>query len=100
MSGGLETVPPLEQAFREIREEIGLDESRVRCVRQGRMLEVCDPENDVEWLVNPFLFTLLEESRIRLNWENDEYRWIDPADLSALGTVPRLEETWERLSRP
>ncbi len=89
----------MAQAMREIHEETGLGEPDVRLVRQGEPLEVLDPEHDVAWRVNPFLFAVRDPSLVRLDWEHTESRWIDPGEMRDLETVPQLEETWERVCK-
>jgi hypothetical protein len=43
------------------------------------------------FLVHPFLFSAQNcEPDVRLNWENDEWRWVLPAEVPSLDTVPAL----------
>ena len=43
------------------------------------------------FLVHPFLFSAQNcEPDVRLNWENDEWRWVLPAEVPTLDTVPAL----------
>ena len=97
VSGGIEAPAPLAQAMQEILEETGLREADVRLLRQGEPLDVLDWEHGVEWRVHPFLFAVRDPSLIRLDWEHDDSRWIDPAEMGQVETVPMLKETWERV---
>jgi 8-oxo-dGTP pyrophosphatase MutT (NUDIX family) len=97
VSGGVDADTPLKQAFQEILEETGLGVDELQLIRQGKSLDIEDTENDVNWCVHPFLFSIADPSRVRLDWEHTESRWVDPSELESLDTVPRLKETWERL---
>ena len=96
VSGYLEDPTPLAQARREIREETGLPEQTVHLVRAGKALEVPDPRLDTCWVVHPFLFEIDDPEQVRLDWENLELRWVDPAEIGTLPTVPQLAEALQR----
>ncbi len=93
VSGYLEAgVTPLEQAYTEIREEMGLGSSSVTLVKAGPPLLVEDGDRGLRWLVHPFLFTLQSGQDLRLDWEALEMRWVKPSELGAYHTVPMLAE--------
>lgn len=96
ISGYLEGPTPLAQAWREIREETGLSEQAVHLVRAGEPLEVPDARLDTCWVVHPFLFEVDDPERVRLDWENLDLRWVDPAEINTLPTVPKLAEALQR----
>lgn len=82
----------LERAYREIQEEVGLTRSNVKLVKTAEPLEAIDKEHDTIWIVHPHLFKALS-AEIKLDWEHDEYKWIDPEDLAKYDTVLMLRET-------
>ncbi len=82
----------LERALKEIQEEVGLKKEDVKLVRAGEPLQVPDKERDTLWIVYPHLFKT-SNTEIKLDWEHDEYRWIDPADIANYDTVLMLRET-------
>lgn len=84
----------LERVYREIREETGLTNDMVELVRTADPLEVPDKERDTLWIVHPHLFRTSSVD-IKLDWEHDEYRWIEPRDIVNYDTVPMLKETLE-----
>jgi ADP-ribose pyrophosphatase YjhB (NUDIX family) len=93
VSGYLEAgVTPLEQAYTELREEMGLDSSSVTLVRAGEPLLVEDGDHALRWVVHPFLFTLPSGQEVQLDWEALEMRWVRPDELGAYHTVPMLAE--------
>lgn len=86
---------PIERALSEILEETSVKKDDLGLVKQGETLEVPDAEHDTLWIVHPFLFRT-KSMQIKLDWEHDEYRWIDPADIVQYDTVPMLKETLDR----
>ncbi|RNJ80412.1 MAG: NUDIX domain-containing protein [Nitrosopumilus sp. H8] len=79
---------PLCRAKTEILEETGMAEEDIRLVRSSEMMII--GSGDHRWEVFPFLFEA-SEHRIRLNWENSEYRWIGRDELGRYETVPDLQ---------
>jgi 8-oxo-dGTP diphosphatase len=97
VSGYLEAQSPLEQAYREIEEEVGLARDGVRLLAEGEPLTVLDESVDTRWTVHPFLFELDRPERVRLDWEHTESRWVRPQEVPALETVPGLAEALARV---
>ena len=97
VSGYLERTDPLDQAYTEIAEEVGLGGDQVTLVRRGVPLEVVDHVQGRVWRVHPFLFAVRDPEQLRLDWENTEMRWINPSEVSRLHTVPGLAEVLERV---
>lgn len=94
VSGYLEPgADPLQQALREIAEEVGLDASRAKLLGQGKPLPVDDGTH--LWLVHPFVFEVPEDFEPSLDWEHTETRWIGPEELNHYDTVPGLREAFE-----
>ena len=85
---------PLETAFKEIGEEIGLKKSDVKLVREGEQVKFIDGEN--EWIIHPFLFHS-RKSDVAIDWEHSECRWIFPKEIVKYDTVPKLKEAMEAL---
>ncbi len=94
ISGYLEDLTPLAQAQREIREETGLKSGDIQLIRYGKPLEVPSPKHHCCWVVHPFLFDIKDPHQIRLDWENSESSWIDPASIGTYVTVPMLQEAY------
>ena len=89
---------PLQQAWTEIREEVGLAADDVELVREGLPLEVEDTQISRKWVVHPFRFRVLKPEKIRIDWEHTESRWIAPEDIGQFETVPGLLEAWQRVA--
>ncbi|MGQ0795548.1 MAG: NUDIX domain-containing protein [Nitrosopumilaceae archaeon] len=87
---------PLNRAKIEIFEETGMDETSLVLTRTANQMQVTSQYSNHCWIIHPFLFTV-KESKIKLNWENSEYRWISPDELSNFKTVPSLDKVLARL---
>ena len=85
---------PLDTAFKEIREETGLNDNNVELVKTVNPIEFTDfyEEEKYEWKVYPFLFRVRKDSKIQIDWEHISYRWIKPSDIDKFQSVPRLRE--------
>ena len=82
---------PLKRAKKEIFEETGMREDLISLLRTAKEIRVISTQySNHEWIVFPFLFST-RESKIRLNWENSEYRWISANEISKYQTVPSLD---------
>lgn len=97
VSGYLESEDPLKQAYTEMAEEVGLSKQDVTLVKAGNPLEIVDDAQNRSWRVHPFLFSVHEPDKIRLDWENIAMRWILPEEIDQLKTVPALKETLARV---
>lgn len=100
VSGYLEPgVSALEQAYTELREEASLDAGDVALLKEGAELPVVDAAEGLSWIVHPFLFRLLAPDKLATDWEAVEHRWVAPADLRSLQTVPMLAEAFAAVYR-
>jgi 8-oxo-dGTP pyrophosphatase MutT (NUDIX family) len=91
-------VPPLEQAITEIVEETGLTLEAVRLAGAPEPLRMERPHQGWVWVVYPFLFDA-DTPSLRLDWEHDEYRWIDPSELATSDCVPWIRDVWTALGQ-
>lgn len=83
---------PLYRAKKEIHEETNITENQITLIRTASQMRIDSPQyKDHEWLIFPFLFSV-REPKIRLNWENSDYQWINLTDLVKFQTVPSLEK--------
>jgi 8-oxo-dGTP pyrophosphatase MutT (NUDIX family) len=94
LTGYLEPgVAPLEQALVEIAEETGFEADSVTLVAAPPPLRIERPSQGWVWVIHPFLFEVSSPT-LRLDWEHDEYRWIDPAELATTDCVPWARDVW------
>lgn len=89
---------PLIRALKEIEEETGLTNKSVQVLREGRPLEAADDTrpNIVVWVVHPFYFRT-NNNVVNLDWEHDQYKWVNPNEIENFDTVPRLKEALDRV---
>ena len=97
ISGYIEQEEPVRRALKEIAEETGLKNESVTLIRIGEPLEAVEFDDPkITWVVHPFLFRS-NTDEIRIDWEHDEYRWINPKEIKNYETVPRLGDAFESL---
>ena len=88
---------PLERAKIEVYEEVGIKESNIELIKEGKIILIESPQyENHQWEVYPFLFSC-NNREIKLNWENSDSKWIDIDELKNFSTVPSLEKVLTRL---
>ncbi len=82
---------PVDTAYKEINEEVGLTKDQVELVRQGESISFTDnyKGEKYNWKVFTFLF-FKKNGKINIDWEHSEYRWINPSEIEGYDTVPRF----------
>ena len=84
---------PLEQALTEIDEETGLARDAASLVAAPPPIRIERPEQGWVWIIHPFLFDVAAPD-LRLDWEHDDYRWIDPSELATTDCVAWVRSVW------
>ncbi len=88
---------PLERTKIEIFEELGIDASQIKLLKESVKMRILSPQyENHEWEVYPFLFSV-ENPKIKLNWENSEYKWVKVEEISNYETVPSLDKVLSNL---
>jgi len=83
---------PLARAKTEILEETGINEEKIELLKANERIKIKAAQyKNHEWNIFPFLFST-KNSEIKLNWENSEFKWIEPNDIKNYETVPELEK--------
>ena len=83
---------PLKRAKSEIFEELGMNDDEIKLIKESQEMRIISPQyENHEWEVYPFLFSV-ENPKIKLNWENSDYKWIKAEEISEYETVPSLEK--------
>ena len=83
---------PTNRAKIEIFEEVGIKENKINLVKSVEKIKISSPQyENHEWEMFPFLFET-NETEIKLNWENSEYKWINVNELKNYETVPSLDK--------
>jgi 8-oxo-dGTP diphosphatase len=83
----------LDGLCRECKEETSLDISPQHLV----FLPKCSIENQ-----HAFYYTTKYSGKVKLDFEHDDFRWVNPKNLSNYKVVPDLlsivTETWEKIN--
>ena len=81
-------IPPREQAIIELTEELGLERTEIQSLIGHAPLRLTSAGE--VWTVHTYLAHTAQRDFV-LNWENDEYQWIDPQNLPG-DCVPWLHD--------
>jgi len=93
LSGFVDDEKPIINKVREeVKEEIGIDIDQDSDIKIKKIWKKHDPSIKKTWIVIPVLIELNENPKIRLDWENSEYKWINPSDIRNYDRVFGLEE--------
>ncbi|MDE1865436.1 MAG: NUDIX domain-containing protein [Candidatus Micrarchaeota archaeon] len=87
-------MPIQEKAIGEAEEELGITRSMIKQVITGDPYELYDPAIKKTWLICPFILELNSKPEIRLDFENSEYRWIKPGNITKFDRVFGLERSY------
>lgn len=82
-----------EQALKEIEEETGLSHQDIELIKKGEPLMFNDAVLPITKVIYPYLYRVRDRSRIRIDWEHIDMRWIRPEDLKDYDAMPKLDET-------
>ena len=83
---------PRDRAIIEIFEEVGIEKGKISLIKTIEKIKISSPQyENHEWEVFSFLFKT-NETKIKLNWENSEFKWIELDELKNYETVPSLEK--------
>ena len=88
---------PVKRAKIEVYEEVGIDESKIKLIKEGNIILIESPQyENHQWEVYPFLFSC-NDREVKLNWENSDSKWINVNELKDYTTVPSLDKVLTRL---
>ena len=83
---------PLTMAKIEIFEEVWINENEIKLLKIGNEIDIISPQyKNHQWHVFPFLFETYN-LEIKTNWENSDFKWINPVELKEFDIVPSLEK--------
>jgi len=89
-----ENEKPVETAYKELREEVGLDKENVELINEFDVEKFSDVYKGIryDWEVFPFLFKTGKKSKVEIDWEHTDYRWISPSEIEKINTVPHFRD--------
>ena len=94
ISGYLADPTPLDQVYREISEEVGVEPKDLDLAAEGAPVLARDGSR--VFVVFPFRF-LVRAPEIRLDWESARAEWVDPREIRHRQTVPKLDRAWSHV---
>lgn len=96
-----ENEKPYETAIKEIKEEVGLRKEDVSLIKKLDPFMFTDIYEQIkfDWKIFVFLFKIRNESKIKIDWEHTEYRWIKPSEIVNYNTVPHLKEVVLKITK-
>jgi len=86
-------------AFKEIKEEVGLENEDVELLNYLDPISFTDFYEGIryDWEIFSFLFKIKKNNKIKIDWEHSEYRWIAPSQIKKFDTVPHFKEIVSKL---
>jgi len=95
VSGYLEDPTPLEQAYREILEETGIERDDLTLRSTGSPVLARDGRQ--VFVVHPYRFRV-RKTELTLDWEHVRAEWVEPTEIRRRLTVPKLDRVWEAVA--
>lgn len=102
ISGYVEGCEPLDQAYRELQEECGLDRGQLVLASRGEPLVAVEAGSGA-FRVHPFLFRVERGVVLHRDWEAARFEWVTLAEMLAGArqpAVPRLYEAFAQVWPP
>lgn len=94
ISGSLENNRTVdEQALVEIEEETGLSRDDLKLIKKGNPLLLNDENLNLRKVIHSYLFHIEDRSKIKIDWEHEQMKWIKPEDIDNYKAMPKLKET-------
>lgn len=83
---------PLENAYREIREETGLEMKSLTTLLQDAKIIIKDDRKSIKWS-NSFFIFYSKSSTIRLNIEHTAYKWATLEEFVKSGALDFIQNS-------
>lgn len=81
----------LQKAHNELRQELGIAESRIALMTEGEVFEYKDEDSDRVWIVYPVLIEITT-GEITLDWKAQEYQWVTVEEARSFHLLPGFEK--------
>ena len=92
ISGFLDDQRSLEEKVQdELREELGLQKSKIKSIRLGEIFHQDEPKYKKTWIVHPVLVEVSTDT-VRLDWEAEEYKWVTLREAKRLKLLPGFDK--------
>ncbi|TSC61182.1 MAG: hypothetical protein G01um1014107_87 [Parcubacteria group bacterium Gr01-1014_107] len=82
-----------EKVVSELKEELGLNPKSIKSIKLGEIFDQEEPKYRKTWVVHPVLAEI-KTSKLRLNWEAQDYKWIRPREIKNLKLMPGFKKVF------
>lgn len=97
VSGFLDDQKSLQEKVQEeIREELGIPKNKIISVKLGTIFHKSDNKLKKTYIIHPMLVEI-STNKITLNWEAQNYKWIDITEARNFKLLPGFEKVIESL---
>lgn len=97
VSGFLDDNKNIEEKVREeLKEELGVSGKDIKRIKMGEIFHSKAPKYDKTWIVHPVLVEV-KTDKVKINWEAENLRWIEPRKARSLKLVPDFKIVLEKL---
>jgi 8-oxo-dGTP pyrophosphatase MutT (NUDIX family) len=79
-----------EKVAEELREELNLVAEHIVSIKLGEIFHADDPKYQKTWIVHPVLVEI-DTDEIKLDWESQEYKWIEPSEAINYKLLPSFD---------
>ena len=98
ISGFLDDDRNIEEKVKdEIKEELGINENNIISIRLGDIFDQEEPKYKKTWIVHPVLVEV-NRDKITLDWEAQNYQWIDLEKAKNLKLLPGFNKVLQKLT--
>lgn len=98
VSGFLNDKKSIKQKVEEeLNEELGILKNKIRKIKLGKIFEKDAPRYKKTWIVHPVLVEV-KSNKLKLDWEAENYKWVNFNEAKKLKLVPGFDEVLKRLS--
>ncbi len=94
VAGFLDEIKPIQdKVLEEMQEELAIQKDDILKIHIGEPYEFEDEEIDKIWIRCPVLVELKRQITPRLDWEHEEYKWIQLEQFKDFDTVPSITKS-------
>lgn len=86
----------LQKIKDEVKEETGVCGKNILDIKLGEIFHQEAPKYKKTWIVHPVLVEVATDE-IKLDWEAENYKWINPREAEKLKLLPGFKEVLERV---
>lgn len=92
-SGFIDEPKPLRRlAEQELHEETGITHEQIADIAYASPITLNDPDLGKTWVIYPVLAYMTNKPQPALNWEAEDFAWVEPDDIDAYDTIPGVDD--------